>query len=377
MAKRLASLYVHIPFCDGKCGYCAFYSVPYDVELADRFLAALEQELTLLVQATGVILAADTVYIGGGTPSVLSAAQLERLCQLLQPFLSVAAPLEWTVEMNPGSVTAGKLAVLIQAGVNRISLGAQSFNDDVLKRLGRRHSAADICQSVERVRQAGVDNFGLDLIACVPGFGSAVWQDTLEQAIALAPRHVSVYALTDEEGTRLNRAIGRGDTELLSDEAQLAALDTAETILTAAGYDRYEISNYAQPGFECRHHLDCWRGSEYLGIGPAAASHVGMERWTNRPDLNAYLEALERNQLPPRDRDPLTPALKTMEQIVFGMRMAEGVSAEKAANCTTVLEQLREAGLVNLHNRRWLLTPRGRQLADYVARELMGIDSIN
>ena len=376
MAKRLASLYVHIPFCDGKCGYCAFYSVPYDVELADRFLAALEQELTLLVQATGVILAADTVYIGGGTPSVLSAAQLERLCQLLQPFLSVAAPLELTVEMNPGSVTSEKLAVLVSAGVNRISLGAQSFDDAVLKALGRRHTVADIFQSVDLIRQAGVVNIGLDLIACVPGFDEKVWRNTLEQSVALTPRHLSVYALTDEEGTRLNRAISRGKTALLSDEQQLAALDAAEAVLTAADYHRYEISNYARPGFECRHHCACWRRGEYLGIGPAAASHAGLERWTNRPDLSRYLEALEQSCLPPRERDLLTLELKAMERLVFGLRLAEGVGIETTADSEPVLRRLQGDGLVDLRDQRWVLTPRGRQLADYVAVELMvGIDS--
>ncbi|MBU4201003.1 MAG: radical SAM family heme chaperone HemW [Verrucomicrobia bacterium] len=369
---RVTGLYVHIPFCDGKCDYCAFYSVPYDAVLADRLLAALEKELVLSVKEIGVAPAAATIYIGGGTPSILSSAQLERLCDVLKSFVSVSAPVEWTVEMNPGSVTAEKLAVLVRAGVNRISLGAQSFHDGVLKLLGRRHSVADIYRSVERIRLAGVTNIGLDLIAGVPGFGEDVWQDTLEQAIALAPRHVSVYALTDEEGTRLNQAIGRGDTELLSDEAQLAALDAAETVLTAAGYGRYEISNYAQPGFECRHHCECWRGGEYLGIGPAAASHAGMERWTNQPDLAGYLEALEQDRPPPRDRDPLTPALKTMEQIVFGMRMAEGISAETAASCEAVLGRLQAEGLVDLRNRCWMLTPRGRHLADYVAVELLG-----
>lgn len=369
---RRSGLYVHIPFCDGKCGYCAFYSVPYDAALADRLLAALEKELALSMKETGIAPAPATVYIGGGTPSILSSVQLERLCGVLKSFAAVAAPLEWTVEMNPGSVTAAKLAVLVRAGVNRISLGAQSFHDGVLKRLGRRHAAADIARSVEQVRQAGVTNIGLDLIAGVPGFDAAVWRETLEQTIALAPRHISVYALTNEEGTRLNQAIGRGEMALVSDEAQLAALDAAETRLTAAGYVRYEISNYARPGFECRHHCECWRGGEYLGIGPAAASHAGLERWTNRPDLAGYLAALEKGRPPPRERDPLTPAIKTMERIVFGLRMAEGVSAETAAPCEAVLGQLRDEGLVELRQRRWRLTPRGRHLADYAAVELMG-----
>jgi oxygen-independent coproporphyrinogen-3 oxidase len=220
-----------------------------------------------------------------------------------------------------------------------------------------------------------VENFGLDLIAGVPGFAAAVWREALDRAVALAPRHVSVYALTDEEGTRLNGAVARGETALLTDEEQLAALAAAEKVLTAAGYRRYEISNYAKPGFECRHHCACWRGGEYLGLGPAAASHVGLERWTNRPDLAAYLAALEQGRLPPRELDHLTPALKAMERVVFGLRMAEGISAAVAADYVPALRELRKKGLVTFRRRRWSLTARGRELADAVAVELMGFIS--
>ena len=372
--QGLTGLYVHIPFCDGKCAYCAFYSIPYDAALADRLLLALSKELTL-AKDSGIAPIAETIYIGGGTPSILSPSQLERLCGFFSSYLVVGVPVEWTVEMNPGSITAEKLAALVSAGVNRISLGAQSFDEGVLRYLGRRHSAAEIVESVEIVRRAGVGNFGLDLIAGVPGFGAGVWRKTLEQTVALNPAHVSVYALTDEEGTRLSRAIHGGETALLTDEQQLAALATAEAVLTAAGYGRYEISNYAKPGFECRHHCACWRGGEYLGIGPAAASHVGLERWTNLPDLERYLAALERNSPSPRERDPLTPALKNLERLVFGLRMAEGVSAETAAGSEPMLQRLKAEGLVDSCERRWRLTSRGRQLADYVAVELMRADA--
>lgn len=369
----LNHLYIHIPFCDGKCRYCAFYSTPYNENLADQFLSALEKEFALSIPDTGQPPAMNTIYIGGGTPSILSVPQQERLCGLLQPLLSTEGmPPEWTVEINPGSVTSEKLTVLISSGVNRFSLGAQSFDDAVLKTLGRRHTVADTFQGMERMRQAGVGNIGLDLIACVPGFGEDMWQGTLEQTAALAPQHVSVYALTEEEGTRLSQAIGRGETTLLTDEQQLAELDMAETVLTAAGYHRYEISNYALTGFECRHHCACWRGGEYRGMGPAAASHAGLERWTNQPDLTHYLESLEQNRLPPRERDQLTPKIKTLERVIFGLRMAEGVSVETTMVFEDCLRSLRDEGLVELCDRHWMLTPRGRQLADTVAVELMG-----
>jgi oxygen-independent coproporphyrinogen-3 oxidase len=194
--------------------------------------------------------------------------------------------------------------------------------------------------------------------------------------LALAPKHVSVYALTNEEGTRLNRLLGLGKTALLSDEAQLAMLDLAETELTAAGFGqagfgRYEISNYARSGFECRHNVACWRGEEYIGLGSAAASHVALKRWTNLADVNAYLAAIETKRNPPRDIEKLTPALKRQEQVIFGLRMAEGIAADMATEYTYALERLRTDGLVTLRDGRWQLTARGRNLADYVAVELM------
>lgn len=367
--NSITGLYVHVPFCDGKCAYCAFYSVRYEPALADRYLDALEREL-----AGSLPLAPETIYIGGGTPSVLSARQLDRLCRLLRTNVATRRLVEWSVEINPGSVDAEKAAVLAAAGVNRFSLGAQSFDDRILKTLGRRHAAADTVKAFTILRAAGVENIGLDLIACVPGCARALWRKTLRQAVALAPKHISVYALTNEEGTRLNRLLGQGKTALLSEEEQLAMLDLAESVLTQAGFGRYEISNYAQSCFECRHNVACWRGEEYIGLGPAAASHVGLKRWTNRPRVNAYLKAAQALRMPPREVEMLTTALKRQERVIFGLRMAEGIAADIASEYTQALDALRADGLVDLRDGRWQLTARGRNLADYVAVELMRQD---
>ncbi|MCX6992742.1 MAG: radical SAM family heme chaperone HemW [Kiritimatiellaeota bacterium] len=370
-ACNTTGLYVHVPFCDGKCAYCAFYSVRYRPALADRYLDGLERELE-----KSLPLAPETIYIGGGTPSVLSVRQIDRLCRLLQTQVATRRLVEWTMEINPGSGDAEKAAVLAAVGVNRVSLGAQSFDDRILKTLGRRHAAADTVKVVAILRAAGIVNIGLDLIACVPGCTRALWRKTLRQAVALAPQHVSVYALTNEEGTRLNRLLGQGLAALLSEEAQLAMLDLAETELTQAGFGRagfgrYEISNYAQSGFECCHNVACWRGEEYIGLGPAAASHVGLKRWTNRPNVSAYLAALEAGRNPPRDVEELTPALKRQEQVIFGLRMAEGIATDIASEYKQAFDSLRADGLVDLRAGRWVLTARGRNLADYVAVELM------
>jgi len=364
--RNTTGLYVHVPFCDGKCTYCAFYSVRYEPALADRYLAGLALELDEFKS-----LAPATIYIGGGTPSVLSVRQLEALCRLLRDRIATRRLVEWSVEINPGSLDPDKVVVLAAAGVNRVSLGAQSFDDYILKTLGRRHAAADTIKAVKILRSAGIENIGLDLIACVPGCARILWQKTLRQAMALAPKHVSVYALTNEEGTRLSRLLGQGKTALLSEEAQLAMLDMAEIELTQGGFGRYEISNYAQSGFECRHNVACWRGEEYIGLGPAAASHVGLKRWTNRPHVSAYLAAIETGRKPPRDIEELTPALKRQERVIFGLRMAEGIAVSIAPEYKHALQALQADGLVNLGDGRWELTARGRNLADYVAVELM------
>ncbi|MFH1476941.1 MAG: radical SAM family heme chaperone HemW [Verrucomicrobiota bacterium] len=364
--RGITGLYVHVPFCDGKCAYCAFYSVRYEPVLADRYLDSLEREL-----ATALPLTPETIYIGGGTPSVLSARQVDRLCRLLRAGVATHRLVEWTMEINPGSVDAEKASILAAAGVNRVSLGAQSFNDRILKILGRRHTAADIVKAVTILRAAGIGHIGLDLIACVPGCTRALWRKTLRQAVTLAPRHVSVYALTNEEGTRLNRLLERRMTALLPEAAQLAMLDLAETELTRAGFSRYEISNYAQAGFECRHNAACWRGEQYVGLGPAAASHVGLKRGINRADVRAYMAAIETGHSPPCDVEVLTPALKRQEQVIFGLRMAAGIAVSMASEYEAALNALRTDGLVNLRAGHWVLTARGRNLADYVAVELI------
>jgi oxygen-independent coproporphyrinogen-3 oxidase len=382
----IEGLYVHVPFCDGKCAYCAFYSTLYTPELGDGWLRAVEVEVRQLRSEFGGLRPA-TVYFGGGTPSLLTEGQLGRLIgllsdQLMAPDWNPGPGVEWSVEANPGSLTEGKLGLLRRAGVNRISLGVQSLHDDVLVLLGRRHRVADALAAVRAIRGAGFENWGMDLIACIPGVSEARWQETLVQAVNLAPTHISVYALTSEEGAQLTERLRRGDMALLDDERQLDMLALAEATLAEAGYGRYEISNYAKPGFECRHHLSCWRGGNYLGVGCAAASRVGSRRWTNRPDLEGYGRAAGLGEMPERDLDELTPDVDAIERLVFGLRMAEGVEPGGIIKSTgggtvllgmwrTRLGQLAAEGLVTEAAGVWRLTRRGREMADHVAVELM------
>jgi oxygen-independent coproporphyrinogen-3 oxidase len=370
-------LYIHVPFCDGKCHYCAFYSVPYSREKGAAWLASLKPEAEAARSEFGPF-AFSTIFLGGGTPTILPMDQLAELLDLIRCTGGAGdSVIEWTSEANPGSVDCDKLKLMKSAGVNRISLGVQSFDDRVLRQLGRRHTVQDIHAAVRAIQSAGFMNWGLDLIACVPGVSAEAWRDTLCAAVALEPAHVSVYALTREEGTRLDRDHQAGTITLLDDDEQLRMLELAEEVLGAAGLSRYEISNYARPGLECRHNLSCWRGENYLGLGGAASSRVGNRRWTNAADWGSALTGVS------REEESLTPRNDLVERLVFGLRMTEGIDLEVILTACGLARSPLEAGLrktlirlegeglmVSLEG-RWRLTPRGRDLADHVAVELM------
>lgn len=383
-APLIDGLYVHVPFCDGKCHYCAFYSVPYSRDLGWAWLEAVRRERDQALERYGS-LPLTSIFIGGGTPSLLPGDQLEELLSLIRPLDSsaasdglISAPREWTCEVNPGSLTVETLALMKSYGVNRISLGVQATTDPVLRQLGRRHAVADIHTSVKAIQGAGITNWGLDLIACIPGVTASAWRDTLSAALAMRPGHISVYALTREEGTRLDHDCVAGTVGLLDDHEQLRMLEIAESTLVADGFDRYEISNYARPGGECRHNLACWRGHNYLGLGCAASSRVGNQRWTHGADLDAYIAGTGEDE-----RETLTPVQDATERLIFGMRMIEGIDLEAILRATGMTDsnqaeiwrramlRLQRDQLVVAQAERWKLTPRGLALADYVAVELM------
>lgn len=384
-SSNSSGLYVHVPFCDGKCHYCAFYSLPYSRPRAEAWLEAVQAELAAARRLLPHF-APETLFMGGGTPSMLEPDLLESLLELINRMVVPQPSREWTCEANPGSLDTLKSSLLRDHGVNRISLGVQSLADPVLQRLGRRHSASDVLRSVSAIQEAGYDNWNLDLIACVPGVGLDAWRRTLLDAVALGSPHLSVYSLTRDEGSRLACEIGTGRSRLLDDEEQLQMLDEAEAILTREGFRRYEISNYARPGFECRHNLSCWRGENYLGLGCAASSRLGRRRWTNPPDLASYADAWKGagQTLPATaDTEELTPETDALERLIFGLRMAEGVNLDAILTVTglqnsshgtrwnAILVRLEKEGLLQGESGRWWLTARGRALADHVAVELI------
>ena len=375
------NLYIHVPFCDGKCSYCAFYSVAYGQELADAYLEALAIELQAACLETGCF-SPKTIYIGGGTPSVFDADQLDRLLEIIRLNVDTERLEEWTIEANPGALSARKLNLLAQAGINRVSFGVQSLDDDVLTSIGRRHDVDEVLVSIESARAYRLGNIGIDLIAGLPGVSRDLWRRILRKAASLAPRHMSVYGLSLEHGSRMEHAVHRGQLTVPGDEQQLMFIDDAEEALAASGYERYEISNYAKPGAECHHNVACWRGEDYLGFGPAAASRSGLIRRTNSPDVKAYIEALAAGQPAPCEEETLSHLADLSERMMFGMRLREGVDLadfsaagdEIMQHWETALSESTDSGLVEKNGNRWCLTGKGRRLADSVIASLLPPD---
>jgi len=339
------NLYIHVPFCAAKCPYCAFYSETFPPYADYAELVARELELKGFADACW-----ETVYIGGGTPSLIPP-----------PSSLIPQPSEFTVECNPADITPQYAALLAASGITRVSVGVQSFNDDTLRFLGRRHGAATARVAVSGLRHAGLGNISLDLIAAVPGFA-----ESLAEATALGPEHISVYPLSIEPGTGFHK---RG-VKTLPDDRLMDELAWAEDYLAARGYTRYEISNYCKPGRECRHNLAVWQGADYAAAGPSAASRTGLERRVNAPDARAWAESLGDGKLPPCFVETLTPDEDERERFTTGLRLASGVRPEGVERVATC-ENLLKAGLMeHLGGGVYTLTRRGREVADAVAGEM-------
>lgn len=303
-------LYIHVPFCARKCPYCAFFSRPAEPESVSAWLAGIGRELDRLPGD----FVPQSIFLGGGTPTALTESDLARLLDLLRARVDPEKAGEWTCEANPGTLTPAKAALLKAGGVNRLSIGAQSFDDATLKRLGRIHAAAEARAAVALARAAGFDHVGLDVIYGVPGVPRSSFEADVEAAMALDPEHVSCYCLEFEEGTPFAFRAQRGEFAV-SGNAQRAQYDWARQQLAAGGWAHYEISNFAKPGRECRLNLLYWSGGEYLGVGPAAHSHWRGVRWGNSQELPEWKREFE---------ERLEPAAKARETLVMGLRRIAG-----------------------------------------------------
>ena len=366
VARTARHLYIHVPFCLQICPYCSFYKDIAGPGKADPLVEAIIREAELF----GNRCAPRTVFIGGGTPTALSVTQLERLFAGLQRHLDFTDTDEFTIEMNPATVTARKAELLRGFGVNRVSMGVQSWDPHLLKLLGRVHDADQVRRSFAILREAGFDNLNLDLIYGIPGQSLAQWEESIRQTADLQPEHISAYCLTYEEDTEFFERLTRG--EFREDaESDAGFFERGVEMLSAAGYGQYEISNHARPGRECRHNLAYWEGADYLGLGPSAWSTIGERRWQNAPDTAAYVQAVQAGVRPLRNEEILPAATREAEKIAFGLRMNAGIDPARLAERHELITGLRVEGLLEDHGPRVRLTPRGRLLADEIAAELM------
>ncbi|MDO8684316.1 MAG: radical SAM family heme chaperone HemW [Armatimonadota bacterium] len=371
--------YIHIPFCISKCHYCDFNSYPGMGEVFDSYAAAVRKEINLAADGQAV-----TLYIGGGTPTVMTEQHIYSIVEAVKIGLSLSNMAEATIEANPATVDASKLEGLLTAGLNRISFGAQTFEDALLGAIGRKHTAADIYRCVTDARLVGFNNISLDLIYSLPKQTVDGWRDTLRQAVNLAPEHVSLYELTIEHGTPFAEMLAQGKLQLPSEEQQIEMYAAAESMLEAAGYEHYEISNFAMPGHRCQHNEFYWRNEEYYGFGAGAASYINGQRMKNVAYTSDYISRVTETGSAVETSEELSIEGQMGETVMLGLRLLEGVDLmafrqrfgmELDKIYEKELERLTQQGLVEFCDSRLRLTHRGVLLSNEVMAEFVRSDS--
>lgn len=366
-------LYIHIPFCPQHCPYCAFAVVTGYQDLQGRYVKAVCREIASWshLSTRGPL---HTIYLGGGTPSMLSPAQISQLLETSERTLGLTPGAEITLEANPQTVDAAKFADFHRLGVNRLSLGMQACNDHDLKILGRMHTAAEALHAFSAARQGGFRNINVDVMFSLPGSSRARWQQTLATLQHLQPEHISTYSLTIEEGTRFAQRHHQGNLAPVDEDDDAWAFTYTMEVLHNAGYDHYEVSNFALPGFRSQHNWGYWHGAAYLGVGLAAHSFLQGQRFWNTKDLMAYIECLEAPRSPCIGTERLDPLTARREQIWLGLRTCQGItlSAEESSvlRQSKALQALLAANLLTLASNQLTLTPQGFPLADHIGIEL-------
>jgi len=356
-----AGLYVHVPFCLTRCGYCDFNTYAGLDHLAGRYVRALAGEAALAGPSwAGVSFV--SIFLGGGTPTMLSSRALGELIGELRGRFDVTASAEVTTEANPDTVDTPSLAALREGGVTRLSMGAQSFDPTVLAALERIHSPQAARRAFAAARAAGFDNVNLDLIYGAHGETLESWERTLREAAAMRPEHLSCYALTVEPATALGRKVAAGRIPPTDPDVQAEMYDLACSVLRQEGYRHYEVSNWARPGFECLHNLGYWEGRPYLGLGAGAHSYRDGRRWWNVRPPQQYLEEVESGRLPLGGGEVLTDDERRMERLLLGLRVAEGVPVEWIDGRQG--EEFVEQGLAEVRAGRLTPTDRGMLLAN-------------
>ena len=359
-------LYLHIPFCHRICPYCSFYKhTPGDTPVG-KFIDALAAEAARRIESP-----VRTIYLGGGTPSMLSPRHLEQLFGALHRAVDFSRLDEVTLEANPATFDARKAGLFRDLGVTRVSLGIQSFAPHVLQTLGREHSAEQAAESVRILREAGMPQVNIDLMFSIPGQSAEDWRDTLRRAVALKPDHISAYNLTYEEDTAFFESLRRG--EMSADEEQDAGMfHLAHDFLTAAGFDHYETSNYAMPGMRSSHNEGYWRGEEYLGLGPSAVSTIDGQRMKNVADTAAYIRRVVSHGHAMDEIEPLDGEATRIERIALGLRTSAGIPLDLLdVGARRRAEELTRQGLARIERNHIVLAGQGRALVDPIAAELI------
>ncbi len=374
-------LYVHVPFCAHKCHYCDFYSITrQSPDRMARFVDRVLAEADLWAGDRRRAVAPRTIFFGGGTPTLLPPAEMVRLIAGLRERFDLSGVDEFTVEANPATVTAEHCGALRAAGVDRLSFGAQSFDQGDLNLLERHHDPADVGASLATARAAGFTRLNLDLIFAVPGQTLASWQRTLSAAVALGTPHLSCYALTYEPNTALAVRKRLGQFNAAPDELELAMLHDTRDRLAAAGYAAYEVSNFSRAGEACRHNVNYWTGGNYLGLGPSAASHLDGWRWKNRPHLGEWEAAVDAGRLPAADVEQLGPRQRAGELAMLMLRLERGLDlafcsersgVDAAAVFGPTIDRWVGGGLLTVSDGIVRLTRRGIEVADGVAGEFV------
>ncbi len=380
---RELEIYVHIPFCQKKCAYCDFLSFAAEKDVQDAYVAELLREIKSFVNGGDIIV--PSVFIGGGTPSLLQEKEICRIMEAIKEKFALQADAEITIEANPGTLTRKKLDAYREAGINRLSLGLQSAQDEELRLLGRIHTYEEFLRSYHLAGEAGFENLNVDLMSGLPGQTEKKWEDTLQKVLALAPRHISAYSLIIEEGTQFydryaqdakRRERGEPCIFLPEEEVERRMYERTKELLQEYGYRRYEISNYARPGYACRHNVGYWKRKEYRGFGLGAASFTSRERYANTKKLQDYLQGKWQDGGVQR----LSREEQMEETMFLGLRMMEGVGRREFADefkaemedvYGMVLARMFDLGLMREEKQRVMLTEKGIDLSNYVLSEFL------
>ena len=373
MHNDQAGLYIHVPFCLSKCGYCSFYSITSS-NLIPEFVKAVSREMAFYKKSFQSF---DTIYLGGGTPSLLSIQQIDNILKSVNDNFNIDRQTEKTMEVNPGDVSVEYFQQLRKQGINRLNIGIQSFNDSLLKFLGRRHSAQEAIAAMDTARQAGFDNIGIDLIYGVYGQDMKAWRETLNKALSFFPEHLSCYQLSLTGETPLYKQYRKENLQLPTENEALDFFMTTSKILTDAGYIHYEVSNFARTdSLKSRHNMKYWRHAPYLGLGPAAHSFLDSRRWWNKADVKTYLNAVGEGKKPVDKTESLSTEQLALEALFLSMRTKDGIhlqqyqdhfGADLLVDKKNVIDELMKNGLLELKDGRLQPTLAGMAVADSLA----------